>query len=546
MLLADALQQGRACFERQAWREAHDLLSDADREAPLAPEDIDRLATCAFLLGDESGSADLWARAHQEFQKRGDVEQAALCAFRIGIGLFLKGQAAHANGWLARARRLLDDAGRDCSVRGYLLMPEGIGAVRAGNPARAHELFCKAADIGRRFGDDDLVAIARQGTGRALIRMGQVAEGLALLDEVMVAVLAGELAPLHVGDIYCSVIDACTEIYDLRRAHEWTAALQRWCERQPDGLPYRGSCLVRRAEIMKLHGSWTDAMDEAERACVRLLVPPPKPAAGQAYYQRGELHRLRGELEKAEGAYRQAAELGSKPQPGLALLRLAQGDVDAAVSSLRRGLDETGDRLVRSRLLGAYVEVLLVAGEVAVARAASDELTGIATSFDAPFLRALSAHCSAAIFLTEEDANSAMPLLRSALDLWREIEAPYEDARTRELIAVAARMLGDDETAALELAASRRAFQKLGAVTDVARVDARTLKSGGKGPRQLTSRELEVLALVATGKTNKAIAEALGLSEKTVARHLSNMFTKLDISSRAAMTAYAYRNHLVG
>ena len=241
MLLADALQQGRACFGRQAWREAYDLLSDADREAPLTPEDIDRLATCAFLLGDESGSADLWARAHQEFQKRGDVEQAALCAFRIGIGLFLKGQAAHANGWLSRARRLLDDAGLDCSVRGYLLMPEGIGAVRAGNPARAHELFCKAADIGRRFGDDDLVAIARQGTGRALIRMGQVAEGLALLDEVMVAVLAGELAPLHVGDIYCSVIDACTEIYDLRRAHEWTAALQRWCERQPDGLPYRGS-----------------------------------------------------------------------------------------------------------------------------------------------------------------------------------------------------------------------------------------------------------------------------------------------------------------
>lgn len=542
---ADALEQGRARFERQAWREAHELLAGADREFPLSAEDVDRLATCAFLLGDESASADLWARAHQEFQKRGDAERAARCAFRIGMGLFLKGQAALASGWLARARRTLDDAALDCATRGHLLMPEAIHAIRTGNPVRGFELFTEALAIGQRFGDTDLVSLARQGVGRALIRQGKVAEGLALLDEVMVAVIAGELQPLYVGDVYCSVIDACIEVFDLRRAHEWTSALSRWCERQPDTVPYRGTCMVHRAEIMRLHGSWADAMDEAARACERLLVPPPRPGAGQGAYQCGELYRLRGDFEKAEEAYQQATEWGTRPQPGLALLRLAQGDAEAAVASLRHIVDDARDTLVRSRLLGSYVEVLLAVGDVTAARAAADELREIAMSLDAPFLRAASAYCSGAVALAEDDAEGALRASQSALEIWRDLEAPYEDARTRVLVALASRMRGDDDTAHLELESARRAFQRLGAATDVARVNDLMRQSPVKGPRQLTGRELEVLALVATGKTNRAIADALGLSEKTVARHMSNMFTKLGLSSRAAMTAYAYRNRLV-
>jgi DNA-binding CsgD family transcriptional regulator len=551
MLMADALQQGRACFERQLWREAHELLSDADREAPLAAEDLDRLAACAHLLGDESASTDLWARAHQGFQTRGDAEQAARCAFRIGFALVSRGQMAHGGGWLARARRLLDDAGKDSPVRGYLLMPDGIRATRAGEPARGYEVFSEALEIGQRFGEADLITWARHGQGRALIKMGRVTEGLALLDESMVAATSGDVLPLNVGAIYCSMIDACTEIFDLRRAHEWTAALSRWCERQPDGLPYRGTCLVRRAEIMRLHGSWADAMDEVDRACVRLLVPPPQPGAGQAYYQRGELHRLRGELDRADEAYRQAAEWGSKPQPGLALLRLAQGDVDSAVVSLRRTLDEAVDTGVRSRLLSAYVEVLLAAGDVEAASVAASELDAIAVALNAPFLSATSACCAGGIHLAEGHADDAMALLEDAREIWREIEAPYEEARCRVLIALASRMRGDDETARLELDASRRTFERLGAMTDVARVDelAHVDELAGqtrsKGPRQLTGRELEVLALVATGKTNRAIADALGLSEKTVARHISNIFTKLGLSSRAAATAYAYQQRLV-
>ena len=550
MATQDALRQGRASYQREAWREAHAFWSAADREVPLGPEDLEGLAACAYMLGNDSECADLWSRAHHAFLHRGDAEQAARCAFRIGFELLSKGMGAHGSGWLARARRVLDDAGVDSVVRGYLLIPEGIRAAHSNDGARAFELFSEALAMGERFGDTDLVAIGRMGQGRSLIKMSRVVEGVALLDEVMVAVTAGELSPLVVGDVYCSVIDACNEIFDLRRAQEWTDALTQWCGRQPDLVPYRGSCLIRRAEILQVHGSWTDAMDAAARARERLVAPPPKPAAGKALYQCGELHRLRGELEKAEEAYRQANDLGRKPQPGLALLRLAQGDVDSAVASIRRAVDETTDMALRSRALVASVEILLAANDQASARVAANELRDIAVSMDAPFLRAAAAHANGAVLLAEADNEGALSALCEARDLWRDLEAPYEDARSGVLVAMASRKVGDAETADLELASARRTFERLGAAPDVARVDELTKPRApkgtpAKGAGQLTRRELEVLRLVATGKTNRAIADALRLSEKTVARHVSNIFTKLGLSSRAAATAHAYRNHLL-
>jgi DNA-binding CsgD family transcriptional regulator len=549
MVLADALVEARACYGRQAWREAYDLLSRASGEVPLGAEDLDRLAGCAYMLGNEAEAADLWARAHHEFLACGDAEQASRCAFRIAFELLNRGQTAHGSGWLARARRVLDDAGLDCAMRGYLLMPEGIRIARGGDPSHGFEVFCEAEAIGRRFGDTDLVAFGRLGQGRALIRMGKVAEGTALLDEVMVGVTAGELQALRVGDIYCSVIDACTEIFDLRRAHEWTAALHRWCEGQPDQISYRGTCLIRRAEILQIHGLWSEAMDEVERACERLLLPPPKPAAGLAHYQRGELHRLRGEFDKAEEAYRQASALGRKPQPGLALLRLAKGDADAALASIRRVVEETRDPAVRCRVLGAFVEILLATNDIAGARQASQELSAFASALEAPFLAAAAAQCEGMVHLAEGDAVAALEALERALEIWREIEAPYEEARTRVLIAVASRTVGDDDTADLELDAARGLFETLGAIGEMARVEKLAGRSGSKGSSgatsPLTARELEVLSLVATGKTNRAIADALRLSEKTVARHISNIFTKLGLSNRAAATAYAYRKGLV-
>lgn len=550
MSIEDALERGRASYDREAWRDAHAFWSSADREVPLGPEDLDRLAACAYMLGNESESAELWSRAHHEFLSRGAAEDAARCAFRIGFDLLAKGMTAQGSGWFARARRVLDEAECDSAIRGYLVIPDAIRAIRTGDAPRGHALFTESVALGKRLGDTDLVVVARQGQGRALIRMGRVAEGIALLDEVMVCVTAGELSPIYVGDVYCSVLDACSEIFDLRRAQEWTAALSAWCERQPDSVPYRGSCLIRRAEVMQLHGSWADAMDQAARACERLMTPPPKPAAGVAMYQCGELHRLRGDFDKAAEAYRQASELGRKPQPGLALMRLAQGDVDGAVASIRRVLDETREAALRSRVLGAYAEIALAAGDVESARAAAVELHEIARSVDAPFLRAGAAHARAAVLVAEGDSEGALASLGEARQLWRDLEAPYEDARSRVLAAMASRNVGDDDSAELEMTAARRTFERLGAVVDLARLDelakhAPAKQTPAKRPGPLTAREMEVLTLVATGKTNRAVAASLRLSEKTVARHVSNIFVKLGLSSRAAATAYAYRNGLV-
>ncbi len=389
------------------------------------------------------------------------------------------------------------------------------------------------------------MTIALMGRGRTSIFLGRTAEGVALLDEAMVAVTAGEVSPIIAGDIYCSVIEACQEIFDLRRAQEWTAALGEWCEAQPDLVLYRGQCLVHRAEIMQLHGTWSDAMHEAERACERLAQPPGQPAIGAALYQVAELHRLRGEFVKAEDAYRRASQHGREPQPGLALLRLAQGQVDAARATIRRVVDEAQDRVTRSRLLAPYVEILLASGDVDAARAAADELSEIASNLDAPLLRAAAAHSQGAVLLAEEDAPAALAALRDAGAAWQELEAPCEAARVRVLVGLACRRLGDEDTAAMELDAARQAFGELGAAPDLAHVRELSREAVPGDAGGLTSREVEVLRLVATGKTNRAIADELFISEKTVARHISNIFTKLGLSSRSAATAYTYEHGLV-
>jgi DNA-binding CsgD family transcriptional regulator len=368
---------------------------------------------------------------------------------------------------------------------------------------------------------------------------------VALLDEAMAAVTAGEVSPIAAGDIYCSVIEACHEIFDLRRAHEWTTALDRWCASQTDLVRFRGQCLVRRAEILQLHGAWSEAGEAALLACQRCLQGPDRVAIGAAWYQRAELHRLRGESAMSEEAYRQASRSGRTPQPGLALLRLAQGQVDAAATAIRRVVDEAREQRTRSRLLPAQVEILLAVSDVPGARLAADELAKIAADRDVPLLRAATGQARGAVLLAEGEAPAALAALRQAWMAWQEVEAPYEAARVRVLIAAACRALGDEDAAEMELDAARWVFQDLGAGPELARLEALSRTPPVKGAGSLSPREVQVLRLVATGKTNRVIAAELFISERTVERHVSNMFLKLDVSSRAAATAYAYEHKLV-
>jgi DNA-binding NarL/FixJ family response regulator len=437
------------------------------------------------------------------------------------------------------------DGQPDCVEKGYLLLPGGYRSVHGGDAAIGYRAFVQAAIIGERFGDTDLVTLALQGQGRALIRQGETVRGVSLLDEAMVAVTAGEVSPIVAGGVYCSVIEACGEIFDLRRAQEWTFALEQWCASQPDVVPYRGHCRVRRAEILQLHGAWQDAIGEARDACEHFSQPPPKAMAGAAFYRLAELHRLCGKFVEAEDAYRRARRWERAPQSGLAQLRFAQGKLEAASTAIRRAAEEVVEPASRASVLDAYVEIVLAAHDVAAARKAAVELSQIALHFDAPLLYAMSSRANGAVLLAEGDARGALTELRQSWIIWSELEAPYEAARVGVLIALACRELRDDDAATQELDSAAEVFQRLGAMPDLARVEALLQKPeiGPSGPQ--TARELQVLKLVASGKTNRAIAGKLAISEKTVARHISNIFNKLDLSSRAAATAYAYQHQIV-
>lgn len=537
-------ERGRASFARRAWLDAFTELSSADRDAPLAPEDLERLATAAYLIGRYADCEEIWARGHHAYLQHGDARGAARCAFWLGLGLVNNGEAARAGGWFARAGRLLVDSPDECVEGGLLLIPAALRTMAGGDAEGARAAFARALRIGERFGDPDLISIGRLGQGQALIQLGQVASGVSLLDEAMVAATTGELSPIAVGIVYCAVIEECQRIFDLRRAQEWTSALTRWCDSQPDLVPYRGQCLVRRAEILRLQGEWQEAMEEARQARDRLSRPPTQSAIGLAYYLEAELHRLRGEFAQAEEAYRESGKWQRRPRPGLAHLRLAQGQREAASTAIRRLMDEADERLTRPDVLAAAVEIMLAQDDLPAARAAADELSDIAAGLGTPFLNALADQATGAVLLAGGDARGALAALDRSWTVWQELEAPYEGARVRVLIGMACRALGDDDAAEIELGAARAVFQALGAAPDLARLDGLT-RTSDEAPDGLTRRELQVLRLVAEGKTNRDVARELSISEKTVARHLSNIFVKLGLSSRAAATAYAYRHDLV-
>ena len=534
------LEEGHESVRRQAWASAYTSLLEADRLDALEPEDLVSLSISAHLTGRELESADFLARAHQGFVAQGKTRPAARTACWLSFTSVLKGELAQASGWLSRARRMLEGEGV-CVEQGYVMLPVGIRAVREGDVAAAYEAFVEAARVGMNFHDKDLATMGLQGQGRVLIRRGEIVQGVSLLDEAMVAVKSGEVSAINAAGIYCSVIEACDEIFDLRRAQEWTTALEQWCATQPDLVPYRGHCLIHRAELLQLQGNWLSALNEAQCACDRLSQPAPKPPVGAAYYRKAELHRLRGEFAEAEKAYQECSRWERVPRPGLAKLWFGQGKTQAAHTAIQQLLNECHEPGKRAYLLDAAVEIALAAKNLVAADAAAQELSDIANSLDAPFLRALSARALGAVALQNRKASDASMQLHRALTGFRDLQAPYEEGRVRILLAHACREQGNVDTANLELAAAREIFQKLGAIPDVARVDALLAGKATTHAGPLTAREVEVLKLVASGMTNREIAGNLHISEKTVARHVSNIFIKLDLTSRAAATAYFYQ-----
>ena len=542
----DALGRGRASFSERAWLGAFDHLTAADNSDLLAPDDLQLLATSAFLIGKETESVALWTRAYHGLLDQDAPGDAARVAFFMSLTLLLRGDAAQCNGWVARGKRLLEE--KDCVEQGLLSVPEGLILMMSGDVARGEQLFREAVSIGERFADPDLLAIARLGLGQAMIQIGDIAPGVSLLDEAMVMVAAGEVSPILQGILYCAVVITCQRIFDIRRAQEWTTALDGWCETQPDLVPFRGQCLIHRSELLQIRGAWPDAVEEIALACAR-LSDPIQNSLGHAFYQRGELHRLLGEYKGAEEAYRRASDHGHEPQPGLSLLRFAEGKLDAAVAAIRRVTAEAteeygpGAGVSRAKLLEPFVEIMIAAGDVAAARAGAEELEQVATRLGAPMLRAGSCRAWGVVLIAEGDARAALDKLRAAWTQWKELGAPYEIARTRVLLALACRALDDGDTASMHFEAARAIFESLGAGPDVVRLQQLEQPKATNGA--LSARELEVLGFIANGSTNREIANALFISERTVARHLSNIFAKLDVSSRTAASAYAFKKGLV-
>jgi DNA-binding NarL/FixJ family response regulator len=539
------LERGRASYEKHAWVDAFESLARSDDKQPLGAEDLELLARSAYMLGRDDDYVRGLERAHYAHLDAESVPEAARCTWWIGLNLLLRGEEAPASGWFARGERLLERSDRDCVDHGYLLLARMLQHFADGDFEAARAAAAEAVEIGERFGDRDLVALGVMDQGHALLELGRTKEGLRLVDESMVAVTSGQLSPIVAGILYCNTIAVCQKAYELRRAAEWTTALMLWCEREPEMVAHTGVCLVHRAEIMQLQGAWEAALDEARNVGSRAQGVLNQRALARALYVQGELQRLQGDFASAEESYRAATRHGVEPQPGLALLRLVQGNVQGALASLRRALGETSEPLERAALLPAYVEIALAADEIDEAERACDELADLSRAHESDALGAMSAHAAGAVALARGDGAAALAALRQAWNAWQELGAPYEAARARVLVSLACAALGDEDTVALELEAARAVFEELGARPDLARVDAVMTPSRSRDTHGLTRRELQVLRLVAAGKKNGEIATELVLSERTVDRHVSNLYGKLRVSSRAAATAYAYEHQLV-
>lgn len=540
MGIIEDLRRARDAFERREWPEAFQGIVGLD-DTELKGADFSALGITAHLLGHRNDQVLAFQRAFQAYLDEGDLPGAARSGLWLSSVLWATGESAIANGWLARAERVLDELGRDVVERGYLIERLTFRHIMTGEFAEAMAMAPQIADYGRRFDDTDLTAMGLHTQARLDIYSGKVADGVRLLDEAMVLVIAGEVSPVFSGVVYCSAIEACQEISDLTRVSEWTHALSTWCDAQPGMVAFTGQRAVHRGQLMRFHGAYTDAIAELEHAAQRYEEIGGSPAAGQAHYERGEVHRLRGDYDSAETAYDEAAGYGHCAQPGRALLWLARGRYEPAVAAIRRVLAERTDPVHRAQVLPAAIEILTSANHPEIAPLV-EELGQLGREFGGIALQAAAAYAEAMLAQATGETEQALNCARRATETWGRLDAPHEAARSRVLIGRELRALGDEESAIAEFTAARHTFATLGARPAEREVAA--LLDEKPAPGGLSPREIEVLRLVAAGRSNPEIASQLVLSEKTVARHLSNIFNKLDVHSRTAAAVFAYKHHL--
>jgi DNA-binding NarL/FixJ family response regulator len=538
MSVVPELVRAREAYERREWVAAYDALASA---GDLAGDDFDRLGTAAFLLARKDDCVMAFQRAYQAHVAAGQPLAAVRSAFFLALQLFTHGEPAVGGGWVARASRLLEEQGDDVVERGYLLVHLMYRHIGSADWEPALELSTQIGDYGRRFGDPDLRAMGLCSQGRLLLMSGRVNDGLAQLDEAMTGIAAGEVSPIFAGQIYCTMIEGCQEVSDFSRAAEWTMALTSWCDSQPDLISFTGQCAVHRGQILQLRGAYVEALDEFSQATERYLAEGTPEPAGLAMLERANVLRIQGEYALAEEAYAEAVDTGQDTQPHLALLWVARGREAAALGAIRRVLAEPRPPIQRMRIAPAAVEVLLAVGEVAEAAELVEEMRATVDHVACDALHAVTGFAAGSHYLATGDASAALAELRGSLRIWTNLAAPYDAARCRLLIGRALRVLGDEDSAVAELSGARRTFAELGAAP--AEHEAAQLLHA-EAPGGLTAREVEVLRLVAAGKTNPEIAGMLVLSEKTVARHLSNIFSKIDVTSRTAAAAFAFENRL--
>ncbi|MEX2275528.1 MAG: response regulator transcription factor [Actinomycetota bacterium] len=537
------LAAARDAYAHNDWRGASQRFERIRERGPeLTAEDVYASADCAWWLGQIDEALAGYEESYRRFLDEDRPVKAAGSAMDVAVSLFLRGDEAVGSGWMSRAQRLLADL-PECAEHGYLLYLSAEGALGGAGMEGAQELARQVQRSGRQHGDPTLVALGVLCEGRALLKQGRVAEGMPLLDEAMVAVLSDELAPAFAGNIYCNLISACHELADFRRAGEWIDATQAWCDRLPDAVLFTGICRVHRAQLLHLQGAWDRAEQEATRVCDE-LADIHVASVAEAHYEIGELHRLRGDLSAADDAYARAHALGRDPQPGVALLRLAEDRLEEANASISAAIAARPDLpLTRAPLYAAQIAIALAAGDMAAAAGAGEQLERTAQTYGTSGLRASALAGRGAVTLAKGHAAAALPILGEALATWHQLGAAHDAAGVREVMALAYEALGDRDAAARERAAAGETYARLGAKLDAARVG-----DGARGtdaiPGGLTDREIEVLTLVATGRTNRDVAEDLVLSEKTVARHLSNIFTKLGVSSRTEAAAFAFQHGL--